>query len=85
MKNRYEHRCQDSECGYFNQPTFSTCRCHKTREEMRDAERDVLLAALYSAERAVEDFCTGQAPNNQCWAVLAEINAAIAKATGESR
>ena len=44
-----------------------------------------LLAALYSAERVVEDFCTGQAPKNQNWDVLAEINAAIAKATGETK
>ena len=54
-------------------------------DDAGDAERDVLLAALYSAECVVEDFCTGQAPKNQCWAVLDEINAAIAKATGEAK
>lgn len=69
MKNRYEHRCQDSECGYFNQPTFSTCRCHKTREEMQDAERDEFLGAL----QAIEDYHIPDCPahfagNELAWA-----------------
>lgn len=41
-----------------------------------------LLAALESAELAVEQLCQGQDPANQCWFVLTEIRAAIAKAKG---
>lgn len=41
-----------------------------------------MLAALRSAELAVEELCHGQDPANQCWVILAEIRAAIAKAEG---
>jgi hypothetical protein len=41
-----------------------------------------LLAACRVAECAVEELCIGQDPANQCWVTLAEIRAAITKATG---
>ena len=43
-----------------------------------------MLQTLRVAECAVEQFCNGQDPENQCWVTLSEIRAAIAKATGAS-
>lgn len=40
-----------------------------------------MLDALVQAELAVAELCVGQDPANQCWFTLAEIRAAIAKAT----
>ena len=41
-----------------------------------------MLAALRSAEIAVEQLCYGQDPANQCWVTLADIRAAVSKAEG---
>lgn len=40
-----------------------------------------MLAALRSAEVGAEELCLGQHSENECWETLAEIRAAIAKAT----
>ncbi len=45
---------------------------------------DDLLEALIKAEQCVEELCRDQDPANQCWVVLADVRAAIAKATGEA-
>ncbi len=42
-----------------------------------------LLEALIQAEQCVDELCRGQDPANQCWVVLGEVRAAIAKATGK--
>jgi ribosomal protein S7 len=41
-----------------------------------------MLEALREAEHASQELCNGQDPANECWAVLARIRAAIAKAEG---
>jgi hypothetical protein len=48
---------------------------------LRDAAPD-MLAALRSAEIAVEQLCQDQDPANQCWVILGEVRAAITKAEG---
>jgi hypothetical protein len=40
-----------------------------------------LLEALKLAECAVQELCADQDPANQCWVTLADVRAAIAKAT----
>lgn len=40
------HRCEERECGLFGQPTYRSCRCHKTREQMLVEQRDELFEAL---------------------------------------
>lgn len=39
-----------------------------------------MLAALWSAESAVQELCHDQHHENQCWVVLAEIRSAISRA-----
>ncbi len=39
-----------------------------------------MVAALRSAELAVEQLCEGQDPANQCWVTLEEIRSAIVAA-----
>lgn len=41
-----------------------------------------LLAALKQSELAVAELCVGQDPANECWNILAQVRAAIAKAKG---
>lgn len=41
-----------------------------------------MLTALHAAECAVAELCHGQDPAYQCWVILAEVRAAIAKAEG---
>lgn len=48
---------------------------------LREAAED-LLAAARRAVPAVEQLCTDQHEDNECWAVLAALGAAIAKAEG---
>jgi hypothetical protein len=48
-----------------------------------EAAASDMLEALQSAKGAVKEICFGQDPANQCWFVLEEIRAAIAKATGK--
>ena len=43
-----------------------------------------MLAALRDAERAVDELCVGQSPENECCLILGRIRAAIAKAEGET-
>ncbi|RWN78049.1 MAG: hypothetical protein EOS02_09825 [Mesorhizobium sp.] len=50
----------------------------RNAEQLAAAVPD-LLAALKSAEGAVEELCIEQHPDNQCWVVLKEVRAAIAK------
>lgn len=45
---------------------------------------DDLVAALASAECAVDQLCTGQDPANECWNTLRAIRSALAKARGEA-
>jgi hypothetical protein len=44
-----------------------------------------MLEALERAEVATAELCQDQDPANECWTILSEIRAAIAKAKGESR
>lgn len=44
-----------------------------------------LLAALEEARSCVDELCFGQDPANECWQVLARVDAAIAKATGGAK
>lgn len=60
---------------------MSRCGGCITGTEHNEAIAD-LVAALKSAETAVEQLCWGQDHANQCWFTLAEIRAAIAKAEG---
>lgn len=41
-----QHTCTDRECPYQGQPTFSSCRCHKTPLQMLTEQRDALRKAL---------------------------------------
>ncbi|GGB00071.1 hypothetical protein GCM10011491_30400 [Brucella endophytica] len=41
-----------------------------------------LLEALKASELGVEELCTGQHPDNECWNTLRTIRAAIAEAEG---
>ncbi|MBN8979434.1 MAG: hypothetical protein J0I08_23495 [Rhizobiales bacterium] len=43
-----------------------------------------LLAALIRAEQTTAELCHGQHPDNECWNVLRQVRAAIAKAKGDS-
>lgn len=62
QRTDYDHRCADRECPYYNQTTAATsCRCHKSREELMFAEltllrsmpQGTLLSALYKVREAL--------------------------------
>jgi len=40
------HKCEDPECIYVGQPTASTCKCHRTSDQMMTARIQALEAAL---------------------------------------
>lgn len=39
------HRCTEQDCPYLGQPTYKSCRCHKTGEQMLIEQRDQLIVA----------------------------------------
>ncbi len=77
--------------------TIATLHWHSVKTETgfktdREANAQLIAAApelyeaLISAQHTVRwEVCEGQDPENECWAVLDRINAALAKARGENQ
>ena len=40
------HKCEDPECIYVGQPTASTCKCHRTSDQMMAARIEALEAQI---------------------------------------
>ncbi|GLI21863.1 hypothetical protein GGQ86_000833 [Xanthobacter flavus] len=68
------HRCEDRDCGLFGQPTYRSCRCHKTREQMLVEQRDELFEALSGLVHATM-FKDHPAESQRALDILAKVEA----------
>lgn len=93
------HHCSDRDCSYLGQPSATSCRCHKSDDQMLRESHATLLKALHEGRRAIGDhfapndcYATGPVTGDafrdlvQCPACsfIAMYDAAIAKAETQS-
>lgn len=71
MTDRFRHRCNEPLCPFNGQFSSSSCKCHKTREQMMDQRIEELEAALKPFAKEIQNWDVGPTSYDKAKALCA--------------